>query len=220
MRHISFGGVALLFLLGGCGGGSGGEASPFSPSQEQAAECIVFNVDDLEDVVIGLLQLGEGVSLTPLPANITYDDQTGDYTISIQLPGGGSLPMSGTLTGDDITDGFAVGETVTATWSALGSGTFTVTNTGGNVIRIQGTGMVSSGVECNSSVTVDVTVDTTLVDDLVVTGTIDFVATVAGGETVDGTITFDGSSMAEVSGTFQGEAFSFGIDLEEFEPVP
>ncbi|MEM8885724.1 MAG: hypothetical protein AAGD14_16785 [Planctomycetota bacterium] len=221
MRAIGIGVVVGLVLVA-CGGGGDDEGNGlgFTPQEEQAAECIVFNLDDLEDVAVGLIQLAEGLGIAPLPSNITFDPGTGNYSIIAALLGGGTRSITGTVTGDDLTDGFAIGESFQATWTALGNGTFQVSNNSATEIRLQGTGTVQSGVNCTTAVTVDVMIDPTVVGDLVVTGTIDFTAQVAGGETATGTITFDGTSIADVEAMFMGETQRFRIDLDEFEAIP
>ena len=204
-------GLGLLLVVGCAGGGDEGGIFVSGP-QQQAAECVGLNIDDLEDVVIGLLLVSDA---SQLPPGVTYNPQTGAFSVVIN----GVNPLTGTITGDDLTDGFQVGESFQAAWNSLGSGTFTLTNNSATEIRIQGTGNISSAVACDTQITaVDVLVDPTNPNDLTVTGTIDFLATVQNGEIIQGTITFDGTNVAVVTGTFMGNPVMFSISLDDFLP--
>ena len=207
----------LSLALGAC---SSDEIAALSPDLLQVAQCTGTSLEELDTIfseVVGLLGAIGGT----LPANVTYDDVSGAYTIN-SIAG----PIEGVVSSvDDISDGVDVNESATATWDlngglaqtggVIGTGAFTVNRPGANTLVVTGTGGLENG-DCLFDVT-----GFTLTIDLDAeggpAGTLDFDAT-ADGETLDGTMSFDGSDIANVSGNFKGALVNFLLDLNTFLP--
>lgn len=215
--------VLLILILPlpmlGCGGGS----SSFDPTPEQlaAALCASGSLGSLSTVFLDVFEFLGSIGSGSLPIGATYDDVTGDY----------SLPTSlGTITGtvsspDDISDGIDPFESVSATWdvnggivvglSLVGSGVFDVTRSTATVFDITGGGALEEPGCLFDGSTLDLTLD--LNSSLGPRGSLGFSLTTAGGTYV-GTMTFDGSNVARVRGTFNSVAFNFRINLDTFTP--
>ena len=213
--------IPLLILplaLGACS--SDDVINALSPDLLQVAQCTGSSLEELDVIfseVIGLLGAIGGT----LPGNVTYDDMTGDYTIDSSLG-----PITGVVSSTfDISDGVDPGESATATWDlngglaqtggVVGTGTFTVTRPDADTIQVTGGGGLDSGA-CDFTInSFNLTID--LAAEGGPTGTLGFDATV-NGETLDGTMSFDGSDIADVLGTFKGATVNFNIDLNNFLP--
>ncbi|HEX5137084.1 MAG TPA: hypothetical protein VFY93_08940 [Planctomycetota bacterium] len=196
--------------------GSGDSFTP-TPEQQALADCTGLSLEELGEIygeVLDLLDSLGGV----IPPNATYDIANGDYTIALSF---------GTLAGvvsspNNLVDGLGVGETATATWAlngglagaptVTGEGSFTVARPTSTTFNTSGTGQTVDGT-CSfdfSGLNLSTTVGAGPV------GTINFVATAPEG-TLDGTITFNGSTVARVIADFDGKTYAFYIDLITYE---
>jgi hypothetical protein len=214
--------VLLILILPlpmlGCGGSGG-----FDPTPEQlaAALCASGSLGTLSSVFLDVFEFLGSIGNGPLPAGATYDDVTGAYSLATALG-----TITGTLTSpDDISDGIDPFESASATWdlnggvtagsTILGSGVFDVTRASATLFEITGGGAIDDpGCSFDGS-SLDLTLD--LNSSLGPQGTLGFTLTTAAGTYV-GTMRFDGSSTARVTGTFNGESFAFRIDLDTFTP--
>lgn len=210
--------LILPLILGACS--SDEIIAALSPDLLQVAQCTGTSLEELDVIfseVVGLIGSIGGT----LPGNVTYDDMSGDYTIS-SVAG----PITGVVSSTfDISDGVDPGESATATWDlngglagtggVIGTGSFTVVRPDANTVQVTGGGGLENGgcaFNVNSfSLTIDLGAEGGP------TGTLDFDATVDG-ETLDGTMNFDGSDIARVLGLFKGGSVSFFIDLNNFVP--
>lgn len=210
--------LILPLTLGACS--SDDVIHALSPDLLQVAQCTGTSLEELDNIfseVVGLLGAIGGT----LPGNVTYDDMTGDYTID-SVAG----PITGIVSSTfDISDGVGPGESATATWDlngglaqaggVIGTGTFTVTRPDADTVQVTGSGGLENG-DCVFAVnSFDLTID--LAAEGGPTGTLAFDA-IVDGETLDGTMTFDGSDVASVLGAFQGGTVNFSIDLNNFLP--
>jgi len=203
--------LLLTLTLGAC---SSDELALLNPDLLQIAQCTGTSLEELDNLfseVVGFLGAIGGT----LPGNVTYDEMTGDYTIDSV-----SGPITGVVTSsDDISDGVDENESATATWTlsggVTGTGSFTVSRPGPDTIQVTGTGDLENG-DCTFDVnSFSISID--LSSEGGPTGTIDFDATNTDG-LLTGTMSFDGSDIARVLGTFNGGAASFRIDLNSFLP--
>lgn len=209
--------LILPLALGACS--SDDVINALSPDLLQVAQCTGTSLEELDVIFSGVVGLLGAIGGT-LPGNVTYDDMTGDYTIDSV-----SGPITGVVSSTfDISDGVDPGESASATWDlngglaqtgVLGSGTFTVSRPDANTIQVTGSGGLDSGACAFTVNSFNLTIN--LAAEGGPTGTLAFDAT-ADGETLDGTMTFDGSDIARVLGTFQGATASFSIDLNNFLP--
>jgi len=118
-----------------------------------------------------------------------------------------------------------VNESATATWDlngglagsggVIGTGAFTVNRPDADTLVVTGTGGLENG-DCTFDITgFSLSID--LAAEGGPAGTIDFDATVDG-ETLDGTMSFDGSDIANVAGNYKGALVNFLLDLNTFLP--
>jgi hypothetical protein len=218
MKRVFLIPLMLTLALSACS--SDDVIAALSPDLLQVAQCTGTSLEELDNLfseVVGFLGAIGGT----LPGNVTYDDVSGDYTIdSVAGPIAGIVSST-----DDISDGVDPGESATATWDrnggpagvggAIGTGTFNVSRPDADTIVVTGSGSLENG-DCTFDVnSFNITVD--LNAEGGPTGSIAFDATV-NGETLDGTMSFDGSDIANVLGTFKGASASFRIDLNDFLP--
>jgi len=209
--------LLLSLALGAC---SSDEIAALSPDLLQIAQCTGTSLEELDNIfseVVGLLGAIGGT----LPANVTYDDVTGVYTIN-SIAG----PITGVVSSvDDISDGVDENESATATWDlngglagsggVIGTGSFTVNRPDANTVAVTGSGGLANG-DCTFDIT-SFSLSIDLDAEGGPAGTLDFDAT-ADGETLDGTMSFDGSDIANVTGNFNGGLVGFLIDLNSFLP--
>jgi hypothetical protein len=211
MRRIL---LAPALLLAACGGGG----SSTDPDLLAAAQCTATGLADLDEVFSEVSGFLSGIGGT-LPANVTYDDVTGDFSIAASF---------GTIDGnvasaDDISDGIDDGESASATWSInpavgatlTGSGVFTLARTSASVFGITGNGSITDGACVLDATNTDLVLD--LLSGLGPVGSFDFNATSAVGAIL-GTMSFDGSDTADIAATFLGVGVTFTIDLNTFLP--
>ncbi|MHC4932406.1 MAG: hypothetical protein ACYTGV_09485 [Planctomycetota bacterium] len=215
--------LLVLLAVAGCG------EDDFTPPEGLilAAECTALGLEDVVAVFNGLFDLLGALDDpgAPLPANVDYDPQTGRYTVRIDLDGNGSSDMTveGTVTlrEGDLSDGIDPGDEFDTSWTVssgpiTGDGIFTFRMINATDLSMTGGGTVRSDLSCSFSIS-----ETNLVwvtgSDAGPTGAIDFSGDAGGGETISGTIQFDGSDWATARGTWRGQPVAFRIDLETYE---
>jgi len=208
--------VLSALVLASCGG-----SGSFTPTPELLAvsNCSGVSLEDLGEIYGGVLDLLDSLGGV-IPPNATYDIANGDYTITLSF---------GTIAGvvsspNNLVDGLGVGETATATWllngglaglpTITGEGSFTVARPTSTTFNTSGDGHTVDGT-CDfifSSLNLSTTVGSGPV------GTINFVATSPEGS-LDGTIVFNGSTLAHVVATFDGDGKTYGfyINLITYE---
>ncbi|HEX5137085.1 MAG TPA: hypothetical protein VFY93_08945 [Planctomycetota bacterium] len=200
-------------LLGACGGGSSTD-----PNLVTAAQCTATGLEDLDEVFGDVSEFLASIGGT-LPANVTYDDASGDFSITASFG-----TIDGNVTSaDDISDGIDAGEAASATWSInpgggatiTGSGVFNLARTAASVFGITGNGSITDGTCIFNATDTDLVLD--LLSGLGPVGSFDFNATTTTGP-IDGTMTFDGSATAVIIATFGGIPVAFTIDLDTFLP--
>jgi len=241
-------GATLVIALAaiGCGGSSGGGTTPLdenpgdtnpgdtnpgddtpsgpSAALQAAGDCLGVGMQDAFEMLLGVLDLAAAVDDPgSQPAGVNYDPSNGEFTISLDLDGDGTpdAAVNGMVTSsDDISDGFATGESFTMQWSfggvLNGSGGFTVTRDSASEYTVTGSGSVQDSAEACSVAMTDVDVSLDSAQDLPATvtdGTITFTVDALGG-----TITFTGTVTADVEGDLGSDAVSFVLDLVMFEP--
>jgi len=197
----------------------GGSGSTFTPTPElQAlADCTGLSLEELGEIYGEVLDLLDSIGGI-IPPNATYNIANGDYTITLTF---------GTIAGvvsspNNLIDGLGVGETATATWdlngglagaaAVTGEGSFTVARPTATTFNVSGNGHTIDGT-CDfvfSSLNLSTTVGVGPV------GTINFVVTAPDG-TLDGTMTFNGSTVARVIADFDGGTYAFYINLITYE---
>ncbi len=204
--------VLLALLLAACGGGGSGASAEL----RAAALCTGLGLEDLDllfaEVTGFLASIGD-----TLPPNVTYT--VPDYAITASF---GTIAGSVTST-DDISDGIDAGEAATATWnltplaggSVTGDGTFTLDRVTIDFFQVSGNGSVVDGACVFNATNVDLDID--LASTLGPVGSFDFSAVTPSGPIV-GTMTFDGSNLAQVEAIFLGVTTTFTIDLDDFLP--
>lgn len=211
--------VSCLSLSACSSGGDG-----FVPSQAllAAAQCTGASLEDLNEVFQEVLGFMSALGGT-LPGSVTYDDQTGDFTITTVLG-----PVTGTVTSaDNIDDGLDQGESAGASWAlnggltagaaVLGEGLFNVSRPLTNELDVSGNASLSDGTCDFSALTLVLTIDLSPSGDGPA-GSLEFDAMTPGGD-MAGTMTFDGSDIARVNGQFDGAPFNFRLDLNNFVPI-
>ena len=123
-----------------------------------------------------------------------------------------------------VCDGLGVGETATATWAlngglagapaVVGDGSFTVARPSSDVFNVSGTGELSDGT-CLLDFT-GLNLSTDIDSGLGPVGTIMFTVSSPAGM-IDGTTTFNGTTVARVVADFDGATVVFFIDLVTYE---
>ncbi|MFI5402082.1 MAG: hypothetical protein ACHQ1G_04025, partial [Planctomycetota bacterium] len=187
--------LALTFAACGGGGGSGPGAELLA-----AAQCTGLGLGNLDEVfgeVTGFLAAIGGT----LPPNVTYT--VPDYSITASF---GTLAGSVT-SGDDISDGIDPGEAASASWNLsplsggtlTGNGTFSLARILTDSFHISGNGSVVDGTCVFNATNVDLDLD--LGSSLGPVGSFDFNGVTPNGPIL-GTMTFDGSSTAQVEALF------------------
>ncbi|MEM8885722.1 MAG: hypothetical protein AAGD14_16775 [Planctomycetota bacterium] len=216
LRPISL--ALVVWMCVGCGGGGG---TSLTASQQEAVDCLVADLQELEQVLTGLIIVGEGVSQLPRPVELAYDDGTGAFTVDVDLGGGNISQVTGRVVAGDLSDGLAVDESFTVEWTRLGSGTWTVTRLGESSIRIRSTviGTLGDGVDCDTVVQ-SIQADVFIADlgDYTADGFSFFRTERANGDVIEGQISFEGS-IARYFVDFNGEPLSsdFTINLDTFQ---
>jgi hypothetical protein len=205
--------LAAALMLGACGD-SGSSVSAEIGAVGQCTSDSLEALDMVFNEVTGFL----GAIPGPFPAGVTYTPP--DYAITGTF---GSIAGS-VISTDDISDGIDAGESASASWNLTppgggtlsGNGTFTLDRTTAVVFAIGGGGSVINGTCILNATNVDLELD--LSTSLGPVGSFDFDAVTPSGP-FSGTMTFDGSDIALVEGTFLGIPLTFRIDLDTFEPV-
>jgi len=199
-------------LLAACGGGSSTD-----PNLVTAAQCTALGLADLDEVFGDVSEFLASIGGT-LPPNVTYDDVTGDFSITASF---GTIDGNVTSS-DNISDGIDPGEAASATWSInpigatiTGSGVFNLARTTSTVFGITGGGSITDDTCVLNASNTDLVVD--LLSGLGPVGSFDFAATTSTGP-ITGTMTFDGSATAVIVATFGGIPVAFTIDLNTFLP--
>jgi len=217
--------ASLLFLLAvsGCGD------DDFTPPEGLilAAECTALGMEDVVAISSGLFDLLSVLDNpgAPLPANVDYDSQTGLYAARIDLDGNGSTDMTveGTVTvrGGDLIDGMDPNDSLDVSWTVssgpiTGSGAFTFRMIDATDLSMTGGGSVQSDQSCALAIS-DANLLWETDSDGGPTGTINFSSDSGSGNSISGTIRFDGSDWATVRGTWRGQPVAFRINFETFE---
>jgi hypothetical protein len=209
--------VLAALALVSCGG-SGSDFTP-TPELQALADCTGLSLEELGEIygeVLDLLDSLGGV----IPPNATYDIGNGDYTITLSFG-----TIAGVVSSPNVLiDGLDVGESATATWElngglagavqVTGEGSFTVARPTSTTFNVSGNGHTIDGT-CDfnfSSLNFSTTVGAGPV------GTINFVVTAPEG-VLDGTMVFNGSTVARVVAEFDGDGKTYGfyIDLITYE---
>jgi hypothetical protein len=203
-------------LLVSCG--SGDSFTP-TPELQALADCTGLSLEELGEIYGEVLDLLDSIGGV-IPPNATYDIADGDYTITLSI---------GTIAGvisspDSLVDGLGVGESATATWAlngglagapaVTGEGSFTVARPNADVFNVSGNGATTDGTCDFDFPTLNLSTD--IDSGLGPVGTITFTVTAPEG-TLDGTMTFNGSTQARVVADFDGSTYTFFIDLVTFE---
>jgi hypothetical protein len=199
-------------LLVSCG--SGDSFTP-TPAQAALAECTSVDLAHFSELYGELLDLFEAIPGAP-PGG-TYDIVDGDYTLTLLL---GSV--AGVVSSPNtISDGIDVGESATATWelngglagaAVTGEGTLSVARPSSTLFNVSGNGEILDGT-CDFTFT---NLSFTVSASAGLQGTILFTVDAPDG-TLNGTMTFNGTNSARVSGTLDGVSYTFYIDLTTFE---
>ncbi|MHC4952664.1 MAG: hypothetical protein ACYTGZ_02145 [Planctomycetota bacterium] len=223
---------ALLFCAcgsgggGGDGGNNGGGNNPV-PGLLQLSECSADGFAAADGLLNALAAVVDEINGTPRdevtaapPAFIVDADLDGNGTLEATLqttPGG--------IDGDDISDGFDVGERMAWPWNTTAgpittNGALEVTRESANSLRIMGSGFIELVDGCQINVQqIDLTFANVAIPPPP-TGSLSLVAD-------DGvnTLTADvnipvTSTIATVTGDIDGVAVSFKVDLSDFSIVP
>lgn len=204
-------------------------------------DCLVDGLDDvgyaLDGLFDGLVPAMDDEQFT-FPESGDHDCETGAFSAELdRIPEDNVLDIfiDGTTvevdlppnTTDLCVSGFDVGEAFTANWTvelgptiprmATGSGMFTIRWLSANSLQIfPGEATINRADGCKFQITsTSLTIDPND-EESYPTGTLE--VSVNDGA-LTGLMTFNGSSIADVSLVYDGRTYNFGIDLETGEPI-
>lgn len=217
--------LAGLVVAAGCDSSSGTTQPPEDEVLRTLADCTGLRMEQvvgLSEGVLDVIMLVFAPNGGPGPL-VEYDPETGEFSVQVDLDGDESMDatVSGTLGSDDnIDDGVQVGEGVDVDWDldsllATGSGTYAFTLQTLTTVLMQGQLSLESTEGCLFLITATNLVFNVLAPDGGPTGTIEF-TTNGMGESLTGTIQFDGTSTASLTAFWKGAPVTFTIDLDTF----
>lgn len=224
MRHqlgIVFA-LTALTLIAGCGGGGGSGITDIPQLVQDMADCtglalVDFGtvIDRLQSIVLDFGSLPPGITLTPGPGPNQFD-----FTATLDF------------NGDTLTDGDVQGRvdfsadpsggiagvtshllwTVTSTVGVTGNGSVQIIGVDADTATMTGAGSLSS-TGCTFAVTaMNLTLEAASATGIP-TGTIDFVTTI-GSDSLDGTLTLDGTTIGQITTDSPIGTIEFSVDLE------
>jgi hypothetical protein len=219
--------LALLILLpvlciGGCNSDGG---TPIDPTLQSLADCTGVGFGDTANIFNSCFDLLVAItSPQNTPPNVTYDAQTGAYTVDVDLDdnGTGDITIGGVVTSAfDLTDGIQPGESLDVPWTVTngpltGGGAFNINWAQLDLVQITGNGGVASGQSCGFDVTnLDLSLNPFTIDSIPPVGSMDFDVDDAL-DLLSGTISMDGTQTAIVDADFAGLDVTFYIDLNTY----
>jgi hypothetical protein len=211
------------FCIGGCDSDDGLSVDPTLAS---LANCTGAGFGDTAAIFNSCFDLLVAISSPQnTPPNVTYDAQTGVYSVDVDLDdnGTGDITIEGVVTSAfDLTDGIQPGESLDLPWTVTngpltGNGDFNINWAQLDLVQITGAGNVSSGQGCGFDVTnLDLSLNPFTIDTIPPVGSMDFDVDDAL-DLLSGTILMDGTQTATVNADFAGALVTFFIDLNDYQ---
>jgi len=220
-----------LSLICACGGGGGGGGEvPGGEDDQGFAElsaCMLDGFSAAAALTDAFDNLFDEINGTPRASVTLWDPMSGAYTMDADLLGDAfaETTVSGQVQNlaGDYADGLAAGDTIQVNWDLngpiQGADLFTFEFLANNQVKLTGGAfLLFVGTVCDwRMIDIDLTFSTLI--DSPPTGTFDFTVTIDG-NTLAGTVTMNGTAIANVAATLNGVAKNFQIDTDDFTLVP
>jgi len=227
-RPMTF--LAPLVLLCACGGGGGGDdpgGGNDGGGLDEVSACTADSVAVLAFLTEAFDNLIAEINGNDRAEVTVWSPSTGAYVLDADLNDDNfdETTVSGQVTtvAGNYMDGLDVGDRIAAPWTLVsgpvdGNGSFGYEELAGNQRRLTGSGSVELLDGCATSFSnVNLTFSTVISG--APTGTLDFSLSLDG-DTMVGTVTMNGTSIANVSASFKGAPVTFQIDTDDFTVVP